>query len=421
LAVAASSLWAGEPPERVGLPPGGYADCLKPEHAAVRLAHGRQAEAWLASIAEALPKAADHGRSYPCPEKRPVEAVHCPLRLAQTGMQRVPAIERLAVAPDGQVSIRLLHGIHALKGVSWDVATCLRVRATPERARDLLARCRDLTLRVTARGVIESFAATPGQRGRLVLVPLWKDLRVTIARFGEAMPDLAATPVRDEPEAKDAVVAEVSPEAHVEGEETRTTWTPAVSDLRPRDMLRRAIFAADFDGLISVGGYWPEAKGFYARDAPATIKDAGEDLDARRVAVLEHDDCPAGMSRTLDPPLPPGRYLVMFSTVYFRSRFFDTIVRVELGGQTREVAFSYPLGWGEGRYWFRAPAFDLDRPADRLTVSCSQIGGGGRSTAPDYPRRTLVLDRFFITNVMEDWDADHLARSREDAAEGAKP
>jgi len=415
LAAFSAASPAGEPPERIGLPIYSYEKCLDPAHHVIRLFHGRQAEAWAATFASDFSQDAC-GQPLAYSDPRPVEIVHYPLRFAQTGYRsHTPAIDRLAVAADGRVYVRLVHASLPVRNSQpWLLTTCFHFSPGPEVAGRLLAYCRDLTLRCVISGRIPGFRSARAHHGKPSLMPQWEAPEIRFLRIRE--PILKAEPefLLELPVLPAAETAETPPEVKEENNRNVTSWTPPVSAMTRSQAVRRVLYAADAEGLVAVGGYWPEAQGFYARDAPPTIYDAGEMMDCRRVAVLEHDDAPAQITLALKPALPPGRYLVMFSTLYFRSRFFDNILHISLADQTREVAFSFPLGPGEGRIWMRASAIEIDRPADRLVVKCLQIGTGGRAAAPDYPKRALLLDRFFITNVMEDWDADNLALLADD-------
>lgn len=181
----------------------------------------------------------------------------------------------------------------------------------------------------------------------------------------------------------------------------------------PDQAVRLSIEAEDFDDVPGAAGVQPFRRGFYGRERLPTHTEDMLHISGGRIVVCEHDSVPASMSKALDPPLPPGTYKVMFSTGYFRNRYFDNIFQITLGDETHEVSYWHLLG-PDGRGWCRAPAFRVTGAATKLTIKVLQIGGGGRGEAPPYPKRMVFIDRFFVTNVMEDESPDRLARFRDE-------
>lgn len=182
----------------------------------------------------------------------------------------------------------------------------------------------------------------------------------------------------------------------------------------PKDkVFRLSIEAEDFDDVPGGASMQPFRHGFYGRERFPTHTPDQFNVSGGRIVVCEHDCVPASMTKALDPPLPPGTYRLMFSSGYFRSRFFDSIFHVTLGSETHEVCFLRHLG-PDGQSWFHVPAFHLTEPTAKLTFQALQIGGGGRAETPPYPKRLIWIDRFFLTNVMEDESPERLARSREE-------
>jgi len=192
---------------------------------------------------------------------------------------------------------------------------------------------------------------------------------------------------------------------------------PPKSSLSSREALRWTIEAEDFE-IPGADGLQPFRHGFYGREAfpDASYSGSAKNISNGRIAVCEHDDLPAKMTKRLDRLLPPGTYKLAFSTGYFRCRFRDNIFRIHLGQEVREVSYWHVLGQ-DGQGWCRVPAFRLGEPATEITVECLQIGSGSRSETPPYPKRFVFIDRFFLTNVMEDDVPGRLAQLRDETKE----
>lgn len=170
----------------------------------------------------------------------------------------------------------------------------------------------------------------------------------------------------------------------------------------------RLTFGPDeLEGLSYSEGLQPWRRGWF-------LKEGWPGHKAPVIAVCSHVTLPATATKGLTKPLPPGTYKVSMRTMYYRSRFFDSIVRIRLGDDEVETCYWYPNYSDNAgpRDWVLSPALRIAAPADRITITAIQIGGGDRSQAPPYFRRWIAFDRFFITNVMADTNGDLLAKAR---------
>ena len=183
-------------------------------------------------------------------------------------------------------------------------------------------------------------------------------------------------------------------------------------EAKPGKVIRFVFGAHQLDGLPFSEGLQPWRRGWFLKDGwpghPATV-----------IAVCSHMKLPASTGTAFPKPLPPGLYKVALRTTYFRSRFFDSILRVRMADAEAETCYWF-RGFSDSAGpsdWVLVPALRTTRPADRITITALQIGGGDRSQAPPYFRRWVAFDRFFITNVMADVNGDRLAKSLKEQEE----
>jgi len=177
-------------------------------------------------------------------------------------------------------------------------------------------------------------------------------------------------------------------------------------------VVRLTFGAGKLDGLPFSEGLQPWRRGWF-------LKDGWPGHPAAVIAVCSHMKLPASTGMAFPKPLPAGLYKVALRTTYYRSRFFDNILRVKMADAEAETCYWF-RGFSDNAGpsdWVLVPALRTTGPADRITITALQIGGGDRSQAPPYFRRWVAFDRFFITNVMADVNGDRLAKSLKEQEE----
>jgi len=198
------------------------------------------------------------------------------------------------------------------------------------------------------------------------------------------------------------------------GESTKDSDEPAeaidTEERGPASPIVRLTFGPhELEGLPYSEGLQPWRRGWF-------LKEGWPGNKAPVIAVCSHVKLPARVTKRFAKPLPPGTYKFSMRTMYYRSRFFDSIVRIRLGNGEVETCYWYPNYSDSAgpRNWVLSPALRITAPAGKITIAAIQIGGGDRSQAPPYFRRWIAFDRFFITNVMADTNGDLLARTKKE-------
>jgi hypothetical protein len=156
--------------------------------------------------------------------------------------------------------------------------------------------------------------------------------------------------------------------------------------------LRLYLEAEDCDGLLRYPYDHEAAPGWYAREASNRAGDPGRGW----MAALHETAANRTMTRTLDAPLPPGRY-----RLFLRTRGpalgTDTVVRVSVG--KAEADFRWPPS--KKNAWQGGLDIALTEPASAVRFTAVTFGGRGYGVVFEPLHPGIWLDTLLITDDLQ--------------------
>ncbi|MBM4036870.1 MAG: hypothetical protein FJ290_00010 [Planctomycetes bacterium] len=175
-----------------------------------------------------------------------------------------------------------------------------------------------------------------------------------------------------------------------------------------RDAHRWVIEAEHFVGLVLYPFDNPGLGRWYAREANCRAYGA----PGRGAIAAVHDTAPPAartISKSLAPPIPPGKYKVSLRVAGTQWHDRENIVRLGIG-EAPPVDFKWT--W-QGRFaWLPLQEVELKQPAASLSLTAAQFGGKGLRILYECQARSLWVDSIYLTSDLSETQGPSLALER---------